>query len=500
MIDYQQMIEEFSIKTADQKSNIIRGRRFKKGEDLDLKGKTLVSCENTGATIRNATWEDGLWRDGTWEMGTWESGKWVDGTWVKGTWKDGLWDTGSWRNGTWENGTWMDGRWGNGIWENGTWKDGIWHNGIWHNGTWFRGTWFRGTWKNGIWGGGKWEGGNWLGGTEKKITKKLKLRYENVPVYSYIGEEKTKEFLEVFDKAIKIFEGKGISKKILSNIKRLSIFDSGGKEFDDRFDSKPSSPQPRKKDRAPQPDGYNKPSRGTLISGVWDGQVLALWEGSMLGGEDKRKVRSKKQLLQVIVHECAHIIYNRMMDKTDRREWRSAWFKTITKKEFAEILKDNSLSSNIGDLKDYNDNHDLTSNYIFSILSTYDETEKDKVKAVVEKLSSMGITEKGELKENSELDKLKRPTEYAKTNPVEDFAETFAAFMLDPGKLSSIAYRRMNNVLRMAAGKPESKFDLADNIYGDKNDFHSSKGMHGDPADQISRHVFARLVRKLLRL
>jgi hypothetical protein len=74
-------------------------------------------------------------------------------------------------------------------------------------------------------------------------------------------------------------------------------------------------------------------------------------------------------------------------------------------------------------------------------------------------LVSKGVAEqlRAEAKSIDEaLDKLEMPTGYARTNPMEDFAETFVAFMVAPERLSNQAQFRMQRALSLAGlyGKP----------------------------------------------
>jgi len=50
------------------------------------------------------------------------------------------------------------------------------------------------------------------------------------------------------------------------------------------------------------------------------------------------------------------------------------------------------------------------------------------------------------------LNKLEVPTSYARKNPKEDFAETFARFMIDPNSISEIAKERLKATLSLSAG------------------------------------------------
>jgi hypothetical protein len=50
------------------------------------------------------------------------------------------------------------------------------------------------------------------------------------------------------------------------------------------------------------------------------------------------------------------------------------------------------------------------------------------------------------------LNKLEVPTTYARKNPKEDFAETFARFMIDPNSISEIAKERLKATLSLSAG------------------------------------------------
>ena len=50
------------------------------------------------------------------------------------------------------------------------------------------------------------------------------------------------------------------------------------------------------------------------------------------------------------------------------------------------------------------------------------------------------------------LNRLEIPTSYARKNPKEDFAETFARFMIDPNSISEIAKERLKATLSLSAG------------------------------------------------
>jgi len=177
----------------------------------------------------------------------------------------------------------------------------------------------------------------------------------------------------------------------------------------------------------------HKKYEGSSEIGPWAGFYV---RGLKLIALDINTFRKKRKVLKTLVHEIGHAIYNDYItssqDDNDISSANSYW-KNISKKFNDLVEKSEDWSIEEGEFED--EFYDLLDQCPFSLGNELQDAYTQALKFAEPKRAGQYVL----------INHM--PTEYATTNDNEDFAETFAMFILDNDSLSQHHKNRIINTL-----------------------------------------------------